>query len=83
MTNKEEKTKQQLQEKIAGQKETKDGIHQHVTAMKTITESFIALLSAKEPFAEEDLDAAFALNDSFEEHCQEITALLFELRDKL
>jgi len=83
MTNSEEQTDKQLQEKIAKQNETKNTISKHIHEMKTIAESFTALLTGKEPFTEEDLDTVFELNDALEEQTQEITALLFDLRDKI
>ena len=67
---------------VAKQKEIKDSINPFIIEIKSLAES-LASLMGKEPFLEADLDSAFDLNDAIQEQTQEITALLFDMRDTI
>jgi hypothetical protein len=66
----------------ARQNEIKNNINNFITEIKSLSESFGSLM-AIEKFSEDDLDKAFDANDAIQEQCQEINALLFDLRDTL
>ena len=67
---------------VVRQKEIKDGINPFIIEIKNLADSLTSLMG-KEPFLEADLDSAFDLNDAIQEQTQEITALLFDLRDTI
>jgi hypothetical protein len=60
--------------------EIKGDVKTRVLEIKNISDSLISLIE-KEDFKEADLDNAFDTTDLIQEHSQEITALLFNLRD--
>ena len=60
--------------------EIKNGVRTHVLEIKNLSDSLISLME-KEDFKEADLDSAFDATDAIQERSQEITALLFDLRD--
>jgi hypothetical protein len=64
------------------QKEIKGDIKNRILEIKTLSESLTSLM-AVEKFKEDNLDKAFDVNDAIQEQCQEINALLFDLRDNL
>ena len=66
----------------ARQNEIKKDINTHVLEIKKLSESLISVMG-KEPFKEADLDSAFDMADAIQEQSQDITALLFDLRDNL
>jgi hypothetical protein len=67
---------------VARQKAIKDGINPFIIEIKNLADSLTSLMG-KEPFLEADLDNAFELNDAIQEQTQEITALLFDMRDTI
>ncbi|MDQ7787550.1 MAG: hypothetical protein RDU01_08070 [Thermodesulfovibrionales bacterium] len=83
MAEKEKTTDDKKEEKKARQQEITNNIQTHIIQIKTTADLFTALLTGKEVFTEENLDAAFEYNDQIEEQVQEIIALLFDLRDNM
>ena len=73
---------EELNEIAARQKEIKDSINPYIIEIKNLADSLTSLMG-KEPFLEADLDNAFDLNDAIQEQTQEITVLLFEMRDTI
>lgn len=55
-------------------------ITDNVAKIKNISDSLMPLIG-KDKLTEDDLSSAFALADQIQEACEEIIALLFELRD--
>jgi hypothetical protein len=66
----------------ARQIEIKTDINNLIIEIKNLSESLTSLM-AIEKIKEDDLDKAFDINDALQEQCQEINALLFDLRDNL
>jgi hypothetical protein len=64
------------------QKEIQESINPYVIEIKNLSDSLITIMG-KETLLEADLDSAFELNDAIQEQSQEITALLFDLRDTI
>ena len=78
----QEKQKKQEEKILEIQNNIKSSINTCILEMKNLSDSLMSLVG-KENFLEEDITTAFDKIDAIEEQSQEISALLFSLRDTI
>ena len=76
----QEKQKKREEKLLAIQNTIKSSINTCILEMKNLSDALASLME-KEIFTEEDIVNAFEKIDAVEEQSQEISALLFSLRD--